>query len=266
MYIAFKEFMTGQELSANTISAYITGVRQFFEMYPALNKGALLAYKKWLMGHYAAQTVNVRLRGAIKYAEFAGIPECEEVKSLKVPQRLDLENVITREEFDRLSAGIRRENEKHYWIVQFLAKTGARVSELIVLKRECLRTGYQDVFCKGKLRRVYIPDRLIRDSRVFFGSSPKRGALLFTNHSGEQYTRHGIKGILAHHGPKYGIRPAVLHPHSFRHFFAKQFLERTKDISMLKDILGHANINITAIYLQASGKEKRALLDEVVDW
>jgi len=41
--------------------------------------------------------------------------------------------------------------------------------------------------------------------------------------------------------------------HDFRHYFANKFYTETKDIVALKNILGHASINVTDIYLQSIG-------------
>jgi len=185
---------------------------------------------------------------------------------VKVRHRLDAENVITEDEFKLLSDKLRQANQKHYWVVQFLGKTGVRVSELIRLKKDCLTTGHQDMFIKGKVRRIYIPSVLAQESAEFF-SEQNNGPLLFYSRSGEPYSRHGIKRLLTFHGEKYGIRREALRPHSFRHFYAKQFLRVAEnDISMLQDILGHSNINTTALYLKTSAAEKRARIDAAVDW
>jgi len=261
----FTWFMQDQELAENTINTYLDSVTHFFGRFSELSKGNVLAYKRMMMEEAAPATVNLRLRAIAKYAEFAGLPECA-VKGVKVQQRLDVENVITEDEFKLLSDSLRQSNQKHYWIVQFLGKTGVRVSELIRLKKDCLTIGHQDLFSKGKIRRIYIPSTLAQESTEFF-SEQGGGPLLFYNHSREPFTRHGIKRLLTFHGDKYGIRREAMHPHSFRHFFAKQFLRATADdIALLQDFLGHSNINTTKLYLRTSAAEKRARLDASVDW
>lgn len=42
----------------------------------------------------------------------------------------------------------------------------------------------------------------------------------------------------------------VVYPHSFRHRFAKNFLEKRKDIALLADLMGHESIETTRIYLR----------------
>ena len=65
---------------------------------------------------------------------------------------------------------------------------------------------------------------------------------------------------------KYDIPREVMHPHSFRHRFAKSFLERFNDLALLADLLGHENIETTRIYLRRSSREQREVIDQVVNW
>ena len=65
---------------------------------------------------------------------------------------------------------------------------------------------------------------------------------------------------------RYGIDPVVVYPHSFRHRFAKSFLERCNDIAFLADLMGHESIETTRIYLRKTSTEQRAIVDEVIDW
>lgn len=65
---------------------------------------------------------------------------------------------------------------------------------------------------------------------------------------------------------KYGLNAQVVHPHSFRHLFAKNFLDRRNDLPLLADILGHVSISTTRIYLRKSTQEQRDLINQIVDW
>lgn len=67
---------------------------------------------------------------------------------------------------------------------------------------------------------------------------------------------------IKHYAVRYGIDPDTMYPHSFRHRFAKNFLARSSDISLLADLLGHESIETTRIYLTRSSKEQKLLLDQ----
>ena len=65
---------------------------------------------------------------------------------------------------------------------------------------------------------------------------------------------------------RYKINPKTVYPHSFRHRFAKNFLKRFNDISLLADLMGHDSIETTRIYLTRSSQEQKALLDRIITW
>ena len=65
---------------------------------------------------------------------------------------------------------------------------------------------------------------------------------------------------------RYGLDSSVVYPHSFRHRFAKSFLERCNDIAMLADLMGHASIETTWIYLRKTSTEQQAIINKIIDW
>ena len=54
-----------------------------------------------------------------------------------------------------------------------------------------------------------------------------------------------------------------MYPHSFRHRFAKNFLLRFNDISLLADLMGHESIETTRIYLISTGAEHARQLERL---
>ena len=62
------------------------------------------------------------------------------------------------------------------------------------------------------------------------------------------------------------MTPEMVHPHAFRHRFAKSFIEKCGDISLLADLLGHDSIETTRIYLMKSSQEQQTVIDRVVTW
>ena len=112
----------------------------------------------------------------------------------------------------------------------------------------------------GELRRkVYEREKMAENQGL-------RSGQLFLNKYGERITTRGISGQLKKLAVKYGINPAVVYPHSFRHRFAKSFLDRCNDIAFLADLMGHESIETTRIYLRKSATEQQEIVDTIVDW
>ncbi len=65
---------------------------------------------------------------------------------------------------------------------------------------------------------------------------------------------------------RYGVDQDVVYPHSFRHLFAKNFIERNPDISLLADLMGHESIETTRIYLRRTANEQRAAVNKAINW
>ena len=76
----------------------------------------------------------------------------------------------------------------------------------------------------------------------------------------------GVSEQLRRFADKYDIPREVMHPHSFRHRFAKNFLKKFNDISLLADLMGHDSIETTRIYLTRSSVEQKELLDRIITW
>ncbi len=89
---------------------------------------------------------------------------------------------------------------------------------------------------------------------------------IFINRQGKPITPRGISSQLKVLARQYKITPDTVYPHSFRHRFAKNFLMKFNDISLLADLMGHESIETTRIYLTRSSDEQRELIDKIVTW
>jgi site-specific recombinase XerD len=159
------------------------------------------------------------------------------------------------------------DNIEWYFVVRFLAATGARVSELIQFKVEHIHIGYLDLYTKGgKIRRLFIPSALRIEVLEWLSSNHRTTGYLFLNRFGERITTRGIAQQLKHYAHLYGLKPDVVYPHSFRHRFAKNFLDKYNDIALLADLMGHESIETTRIYLRRTASEQQQIIDKVVIW
>lgn len=260
----FEKKLREENYAPNTILAYLYAVQDFFVRYGTLNKENVLRYKTFLMENYKPRTVNLRIRGVNKYLEFTGHPELS-AQVVRIPRSSFLENVITNEDYLFFKRCLKKEKDlRWYFVVWTLAATGARISELLQIRIEDVRDGHFDIYSKGgKYRRIYIPAKLRKQLLQW---QVKESGYLFLNARGKRITPRGLSMRLKAFALKYGIDPSVVHPHSFRHLYAKNFLRKNKDLVLLADLMGHESIDTTRIYLQQSTREQSALINRIVDW
>lgn len=267
MVTTFEKHLGKSDLAKNTVASYVWTVKYFLAHYKEVNKNNLLAYKGFLLEHFKPQTVNLRLQGINKYLEFAKQDKLK-MKFVKVQQKNFLENVISNEDYKFLKASLKADGHTEwYFVVWFMAATGARVSELLQIKAEHISAGHLDLYTKGgKMRRIYIPAALQKEASVWLRRRRQSSGYIFLNRYGERITTRGIALQLKHFADLYGLNREVVYPHSFRHRFAKNFLDRFNDIALLADLMGHENIETTRIYLRRTATEQRQIVDKVVNW
>ena len=263
----YERHLRGSNLSENTISSYLFAVKQYGEQYDEVTKKNLKQYKVWLIENYKPKTVNLRLRAINCYLESVG-KEAWKMPFVRVQQKVFLENVISEADYEYFKTCLKKDDELFwYFVIRFLAATGARVSELIQIKVEHIRLGHLDLYSKGgKLRRIYIPQTLKEEALSWLANKQQESGFIFLNKYGERITTRGISGQLKKLAARYGIDTAVVYPHSFRHRFAKSFLERCNDIAFLADLMGHESIETTRIYLRKTATEQREIVDKIIDW
>ena len=263
----FERHLRNTNLSENTKASYLFAVRQYNEQYGDVTQKNLRSYKVWLIENYKPKTVNLRLRAINCYLESVD-KEKWKLPFVRVQQKAFLENVISEADYEYFKNCLRRDDEMFwYFVIRFLAATGARVSELIQIKVEHIKLGYLDLYSKGgKLRRIYIPKALQDEALSWLAEKQQGSGFIFLNKYGERITTRGISGQLKKLAVRYEIDPVVVYPHSFRHRFAKSFLERCNDIAFLADLMGHESIETTRIYLRKTATEQQEIVDKIIDW
>lgn len=265
--IQFTNFLQKDDLSPNTILSYLHAVQQYKTMFGIINRKNLYSYKGFLLETYKVKTINLRIQAINKYLEFKNYTELK-LKFIKVQQKNFLENVISDADYRYFITCLKR--DKHYtwyFIVRFLCATGARISELIQIKVEDVRVGFIDIYGKGgKQRRLYIPKKLVNEAIKWLESNDNDSGFIFKNRYGGQISPRGISNQLKVLAKNYKINPQVVYPHSFRHRFAKNFLERFNDLALLADLMGHESIETTRIYLRRTSFEQQQIVDNVVTW
>lgn len=168
---AFHAYLKKAQSSPNTIRSCLAAYRLYHSLYNDLAVNHLLCFKDYLIRHYKASTVNNRIYGINRYLDFL-----EEIYGsqmihfrltvIRTQQAAFLDNIISQEDYETFKKRLKDSgNMLWYFVVRFLACTGARVSELIQIKAEHLHLGYIDLYTKGgKVRRLHFPDALCQEA------------------------------------------------------------------------------------------------------
>lgn len=257
----FKKWLENKGRSDNCIDTYVRGVELFYRKYKVMNVVNLTEYEKEINSKFSPKTVNLRIAGMTSYFRYTGFTGYE-FRRAKEQKRTFCNNAINEEQYNQLIDWAKDNSIKAWLIAKVIAGTGVRVSELIGLETKDLDRGYADIIGKGnKQRRIYFPNKLVEEIKDKCGKE-----YVVENRYGAQMTTRGVSQLLKNAGEKAGIPKEVMHPHSFRHFFAKQFLKEKNDISLLGDLLGHSDISTTAIYTRLTSEEQKEQINKLVNW
>ena len=204
--MTFEDYLKRENLSEHTISVYLWTINYYNVHYDSLSKENLLAYKGYLIEYFKPKTVNLRIQAINKYLEYKKISYLR-LSSVKIQQKNFLENVVSNADYNFLKKQLKKDgNMQWYFVVWYLAATGARVSELIKIKVEHVNLGYFDLYSKGgKLRRLYIPKKLREETQKWLAEEDRTCGYLFLNKFGERITARGISQQLKNYADKYGL-------------------------------------------------------------
>ncbi|HEX4208070.1 MAG TPA: tyrosine-type recombinase/integrase [Ktedonobacteraceae bacterium] len=144
---------------------------------------------------------------------------------------------------------------RNYVIILILLDTGMRVSELCGLKVSDVQDRYVRVFGKGrKEREIGLHPEVSKLLRKYVHKYRKPADLdemaLFIGRRGEPLQYAGIRSILDDVKRASGIERVRVSAHTFRHTFAKFYLERGGEVFKLSREMGHSTIQVTELYLK----------------
>lgn len=257
---------TEHNLSIHTVQAYSISMRTFFEYADTLNaENARRFLKTMEEKNQKPSTINNRMCAMISFSNFIKKPIT--LKRVKVQRKLSTDNIPTEREYQKLLEYLKTKDDlKHYLFIRILATTGVRLHEFAKLTWENILDGEVQLKGKGsKYRQVFFQKSLQQEVREYVKKTGDTG-LILCNRYGAPMSARGLPQLMKDWGEHVGISKSKMHPHAFRHFFAKQFLKKSKDITQLADLLGHAQLNTTMIYLQKSHEEQKRDFNKNVTW
>lgn len=226
--VAFEKFMRDKGLATNTIWRHHKDIRMFIRRAIAQGKNISNPYEQFRITK--AKPNRIHLTGH----------EVVRLRDLYLSGKLD-------QGFERALRPF-----------LFSCFTGLRISDVKKLKYADLMDG-QLVFVPHKTRRYQKVVRVpLNETASFFFGSGKPEQLAF-DMLAEPVTNRYLKVIAG----LSGISKSISF-HTSRHTFAMMFLEKGGKIEVLREVLGHADIQTTMQYvheLNSAAKEQIKLLD-----
>jgi len=272
-------------MSANTLAAYGTDLRQFFEWLSgrgirsaaAVDLKVLSAWLEHLHGrNLAVATIARRLVSLKMYFRFLvldGILSKSAVDLLNSPKLWQhLPTVLSPETVDRLLAAPGMGGEDSYplrdrAVLAVLYATGCRASEVAGLRVSDIRL--KDRYCrclgKGNKERIVglnpvavaaLEAYLQHERPKLVGSRDSDS--LFVTRSGRVFSRIVVWHLVKKYAARVGISKKVS-PHTMRHSFATHMLAGGAEIRALQELLGHASIRTTQVYTHVEHSRLKAI-------
>ena len=256
----FADYLRAEERSAGTIEKYMRDVRKFFCWLAdkSLEKVQVSAWRAQLLADgYAPETVNSMIVALNRFLDFIGCSDCR-VRTLRIQRKLfrRQERELTRAEYERMVQTAERKGQQRLaLLLEAIAATGIRVSEVKYLTVEAARAGRAEIALKGKIRVILLPNKLCRKLLKYAKKQKTVSGEIFLTRNGKSLSRRQIWSEMKHLCKFAGVEASKVFPHNLRHLFATVFYQACKDIAKLADVLGHSSIETTRIYLITSGTE-----------
>lgn len=270
-------------LSANTLQAYGTDLRQFLEWLEerglrsaaAVDLKTLSAWLEHLRARNLAVTTIARRLAALKmffrYLVLDGLLPRSTVDLLSSPKLWQhLPTVLSPETVDRLLAAPGGEDGyplRDRAVLAVLYATGCRASEVAALRLQDLHLNERYCRCVGKgnkerivglnpVAAAALEAYLQHERPRLVGARDADG--LFVTRSGRAFTRVVVWHLVKKYAARVGISKKVS-PHTLRHSFATHMLAGGAEIRALQELLGHASIRTTQVYTQVEHSRLKAI-------
>ena len=277
-----------RNLSPKSVEAYLHDIKMLFSFLGnnsdneihirEITTKDIEAFLKELLNTGLAATSQARILSGIKnffkYLVLEKEIDVSPAELLEAPKtRRHLPDVLTHEEIESILKAIDMssiEGRRNRAIIETLYACGLRVSEAVSLKISMLylKDGFIRVTGKGDKERLVPIGRFARKQinnylkydRVHITPVKGNEDTVFLNKHGAALSRVMVFFIIKNLVDKVGIHKTVS-PHTFRHSFATQLIERGADLRAVQDMLGHKSITTTEIYTHLDRRYLKKTID-----
>ncbi len=205
------------------------------------------------------------LRSFYKYLNIkAKLIDVNPLKDLDVPKiPATLPRYLSLDEAQSLLKAVDGKNrERDYCIICIFLNCGLRISEIVGLNIQDVRSDNIRVFGKGSKERViYLNDATASAINSYLEvrksiAAVDRNALFLSNRR-TRITRETVHSMVKKTLLKAGLDADKYSSHKLRHTAATLMLQNGVDVRTLQELLGHENLNTTQIYTHVDNSELR---------
>lgn len=258
------------EKSKRTIGDYRNAVNKLIDFLPdefELNKNLMIDFKENLTEKgFKVKSKNKYIVIVNKFLKYLKLNDCT-LKKFKEQQKTSIDDPIWEQEHKRMLRWAKKLNMMDmYFIIKIFAHTGARIDELKYFTVESLNSNFiKGAYNKGKERTLIMTNELKRELKNYCKENKISSGYIFISpvKQGQMLNNSTIWRRLKKISKSAKINPNKIHPHAWRHLFAKKCKENGIDLDELRDILGHNDIKTTAIYTMTSNREKKNKLERI---
>lgn len=284
----YRNFLTTNGLSENSVNSYLYTLGNFaqfmVESYGQFDYDHILSvdikdYQNYLLNikKYKPATISKNLVVLRNYCQFLIIQgymtknPCDEIPAFKVQNPLEnapevLEGLHLKRFRRAVYAG---GSMRDICIYELLYNTGIRVSELCAIELDDFVIGERSGTLivrsgKGNKYREVPLNAVARASvRNYLEIRPKVNNNKLLQGQRGPLQRKAINTILNKYAAKVDIGGQKMHPHLLRHQFGHDMVQNGETLSVLKEILGHENINTTARYTKPTKKDTQEAVERL---
>lgn len=258
------------EKSTKTLIDYRNDINKFIDFLSdnfEITKSLMIDFKTHLTEKgFAIKSKNKYIVVVNKFITFLGFKDCK-VKKFKEQEKSSIDDPIWEQEHKRMLRWSKKlEMLDMYYIIKVFATSGARIDELKYFTVENLESNFiKGAYNKGKERTLIMTNELRRDLKNYCKSRRIKSGFIFISpvKEGKMLNNSTIWRRLKKIAKCAKINPDKIHPHAWRHLFAKKCKEIGIDLDELADIMGHNDIKTTAIYTKTSNREKKEKLERL---